>query len=170
MSKLSQRVELIANVTIIVAAVLIAGVVAEKYFFRSTPRGRPARLQPVIGSKVDLSSVNWASHPKTLILALQRGCRFCEESAPFYKRIAESIQGGNVQLIAAFPTEVEGSTAHLEELGLTSLEVRQSSLESLQTSGTPTLILTNDKGEITNYWLGKLTPDKEREVLEKLKS
>jgi hypothetical protein len=170
MSRLSQRVELIANVTIIVAAVLIVGVVAEKYFFRSTPRGRPSRLQPVIGSKIDLSNVNWASHPKTLILALQRGCRFCEESAPFYKRIAASVRGRNVQLVAAFPTEVEESTAHLAALGLEGLEVRQSSLESLQTSGTPTLILTNDKGEVTDYWLGKLTPDKETEVLGKLSS
>jgi len=169
-NRFSQRVELIANITIIVVAVLLAGVVAERYFFRAKASGRPRVVQPVIGSKVDVPEIRWAGHPKTLILALQRGCRFCSESAPFYKRIAESVRGKNVQLIAAFPTGVEESRAHLRELGLTGLEVRQLSLESLQTSGTPTLILTNDKGVITNYWLGKLTPDQESEVLEKLNS
>ena|SRR5689334_6447020 len=170
MNRFSQRVEFIANVTIIVTAVLLVGVVAERYFFRPTRPSRPDRLQPAIGSRVNLPDVHWSDHPKTLILALQRGCHFCEESAPFYKRIAATVQGRNVQLVAAFPTEVEESTAHLAALGLEGLEVRQSSLESLQTSGTPTLILTNDKGEITDYWLGKLTPDKETEVLGKLSS
>lgn len=170
MNKFSQRVELVANITIIVVAVLLVGVVADRYFLRPAAHGRPARLQPVIGSKLNVSGMNWSSHPKTLILVLQRGCRFCSESVPFYKRIVASVKDENIRVIAAFPTEVQESTAHLEELGLASVEVRQLSLDSLQTSGTPTLILTDDQGRITAYWLGKLPPDKEAEVLNKLHS
>ena len=168
MSRISQKVELIANVTIIVAAVLLIGVVAQKYFFPRTKVMPPARMQPVIGARMNLPDVNWSRQPKTLILALQTGCHFCDESVPFYKRIAENAKAENVKVIAAFPTGVEDSTAHLKALGLTNVEVRQLPLESLQTSGTPTLILTDDKGEITNYWLGKLTPDKEAQVLEQI--
>ena len=59
---------------------------------------------------------------------------------------------------------------YLNELGLTNLEVKRSSLDNIQVSGTPTLILTNEKGEITDYWVGKLTPDRETEVINKLNS
>ncbi len=62
------------------------------------------------------------------------------------------------------------SKAHLNELGLTNLEVKRSPLENIQVSGTPTLILTNEKGEIMDFWVGKLTPDKEAEVINKLNS
>ena len=113
--------------------------------------------------------INWSQQPKTLVLALQTGCRFCNESAPFYKRIIETVKNKNIKLVAVFPTEIEESAKHLEELGLTNIEVKRSSLGSLQVSGTPTLILTNNKGEITDYWVGKLPPDKETEVLDKLK-
>lgn len=119
---------------------------------------------------MNVPDVNWSQQPKTLILALQKGCHFCNDSAPFYKRVIETVRNKNVKLIAVFPTEVDEGIAHLKELGLNGMEVKQSSLGSLQVSGTPTLILTNEKGEITNYWVGKLTPDKETEVINKLNS
>jgi hypothetical protein len=98
------------------------------------------------------------------------GCHFCSESAPFYKRIIESVKDKNINLVAAFPTGSEESAAYLRELGLNNMEVRRSPLNNLQVSGTPTLILTNDKGEVTDFWVGKLTPDKETEVINKLNS
>jgi thiol-disulfide isomerase/thioredoxin len=169
MSRLAQKVELVANATIIVAAVLLIGVVSKKYFFSPKAYSQPARVQPVVGSKLNLPAVQWAGQ-QTVVVALQTGCGFCNESAPFYRRLAESVKGRNVQLIAAFPTPVESSAAHLQELGVTGFAVKQLPLDALQTSGTPTLILTNAEGEITDYWLGKLTPEREAEVLEKLDS
>ena len=117
-----------------------------------------------------MSDVNFSSQPKTLVLVLQAGCRFCNESAPFYKRIIENTQNKNVKLVAVFPTSVEESKAYLNELGLTNLEVKRSPLDNIQVSGTPTLILTNEKGEITDYWVRKLPSDKETEVINKLNS
>lgn len=170
MSKLSQKAELAANILIIVVAFLLIGVIVQKYFFSATEVNQKARVQPVIGSKLNVSDVNFSSQPKTLVLVLQTGCRFCNESAPFYKRIIENIQNKNVKLVAVFPTSIEESKAHLNELGLTNLEVKRSPLDNIQVSGTPTLILTNEKGEITDYWVGKLLPDKETEVINKLNS
>ncbi len=71
-------------------------------------------------------------------------------------------------MVAVFPTDIEESRAHLDKLGLTNLDVKQASLDSIQVDGTPTLILVNDKGEVTNYWVGKLPPNKEAEVISKL--
>lgn len=171
MSKTYQKVELTANVLIIIVAVLFGAVLVQKYFFGvPIASNQSARAQPTIGSRINLSDVDWANQPKTLILVLQTGCHFCNESAPFYKRIIESVQNKNVKLIAVFPSNKEESAAHLNDLGLTNMEVKQLPLNSLQVSGTPTLILTNDKGEVTDYWIGKLSPDREMEVINKLNS
>lgn len=169
MEKINQKVELVANIFIILLVLAIGGVLVQKYFL-AVPLNRRARVEPKIGSQMNAPDVNWSQQPKTLVLALQAGCRFCSESAPFYKRVIETVRNKNVKLVAAFPAEIEESAKYLKELGLTNIEVKRSSLSSLQVSGTPTLILINSKGEITDYWVGKLPPDKETEVLNKLNS
>ena len=172
MSKSHGRIELAANILIIVVSLLLAAIVVQKHFFTASPAtsDRQRQIAPEIGTKVNLPDVAWSQQPKTLILALQAGCRFCNESAPFYKRVIESVKGKNIKLVAVFPTTVEESTAHLNKLGIANIDVRQSTLNNLQVRGTPTLILTNEKGEITNFWVGKLPPDKEAEVIDKLNS
>lgn len=169
MKKTYPRLELTANVLIIIVALLLAVVVVQRQLFNKPSSNQPPRVQPAIGSRVNLSDVNWSQHPKTLILALQTQCHFCNESAPFYKRLIEIVQNENVKLVAVFPTSKEEGANHLNELGLTNLDLKQAPLNSLQVSGTPTLILTNAKGEITNYWVGRLTPDKETEVISNLR-
>lgn len=79
-------------------------------------------------------------------------------------------KGKNIKYIAVFPTKVEESSKHLAELGITEFEVKQASLSTIETSGTPTLILTNSKGEVEKVWVGRLTADKESEVINQLNS
>lgn len=169
MNKQFPKIELTANILIIVAALLVGGVVVKKYFF-VTPdvSNQQARLEPKIGSKINMADVNWANQSKTLILALRKGCHFCTESAPFYERLSKNAQDKNIKLVAVLPGDQEESAAYLKELGITNLEIKQLTLDNLQVSGTPTLILANDKGEITNFWIGKLPPDKEVEVINQL--
>ena len=170
MRRLSQKAEIAANILIIVVAALLIGVIVQKYFFGKSAIKQQARVQPAIGSHVNLLDESRVNQSKTLILALQTGCHFCNESVPFYKRLIETVKGKNIKLVAVFPISIEESKAHLNELGLTNLEVKRSPLENIQVSGTPTLILTNEKGEIMDFWVGKLTPDKEAEVINKLNS
>lgn len=168
----SQKIELVANVLIILVALLFGGVLIQKYLLPANQAANQnaPRLKPSVGATVNLPGENWSRQPKTLVLALQASCRFCNESAPFYKRIIDSVGNKPVRLVAVFPTENQQNISHLKDLGLSAMEVRQSSLDSLQVGGTPTLMLTNDKGEITDFWVGKLTPEKEAEVLTKLNS
>jgi thioredoxin-related protein len=125
-------------------------------------------VQPTIGKQVSLPDENWSAQSKTVVLALQTTCRFCHESAPFYKRLIESAKGKNIKFVAVFPQAIEESTAYLNKLGLTGLEAKQAPISQLEASGTPTLILTNERGEVISYWVGKLTPDKEIEVVNKV--
>lgn len=107
MSKSSQKVELTVNILIIVVAVLFGAVLIQKYFLSSSSSNLPEHVQPTVGKQMNLSDVNWAGQPKTLILALQNNCHFCDESAPFYRRLLEETKGKNIKLVAVFPTEVE---------------------------------------------------------------
>lgn len=136
-----------------------------KYLFSSS--NQPESIQAV-NKQLTLPDINWSDQPKTIVIALQTSCHFCNESAPFYKHLIENIKGKNIKLVAVLPTEIEKSRAHLDKLGLNNLEIKQASLDSIKVDGTPTLLLVNDKGEITNSWVGKLPPDKEAEVISKL--
>lgn len=170
MKKLSQKIEVTANILIISVSLILIGVIARQYFFAKSSIDPQVRIHPIIGKRVDLPDENFSAQTKTLIFALQTTCHFCNESAPFYKHLIENVRDKNVKLVAVFPTDVSESTTHLNELGLTGFEVRQAPISVLDASGTPTLILTNDRGEITNYWVGKLTPEKETEVIDKASS
>lgn len=171
MSKINQRVELVANLCIIVVAALLAVVVAQKYVFNSSAApGEPAESRPAVGGKINLPGVDWSRKPKTLVMVLQKGCHFCSESAPFYKRLSESVRDKGVQLVVVLPNVSEESAPYLDGLGLSGVEVKQMSLNELQVGGTPTLILLDGKGEVTRYWVGKLPSEKEKEVLEQLTS
>ena len=170
MSKASEKVELIANVLIIVVAVLLVGVVVQRYFFAPSAPGDQARVEPTVGKQIELPDENWAAQPKTVVLALQTTCHYCNESAPFYKRLVEAAKGKNIKIVAVFPQTIEEATAHLSQLGLSGMEVKQAPISALDVSGTPTLILTDEKGQVTNYWIGKLPPDKETEVINQINS
>ena len=173
MSSFSKKLEVAANISIVVMVVLVAGVIVQKYFFakpNAAPVGQTARVTPVVGKPVNLSDQNWSAQPKTVVLALQTTCHFCTESMEFYKRLVDSAKGKNIKFVAVFPQSVAESTEHLTRFGVSEIEVKQVPISQIDVSGTPTLILTNDKGEVTNYWIGKLTPEKEMEVINQINS
>lgn len=167
---MSKKIETVANVMVIIVALLLVGVIVQRYFFAQSNQNQQARVSSTIGKPVNLPNENFAAQTKTIVLALQTTCHFCTESVPFYKRLVEETKGKNIKVVAVFPTSVEESTAHLTKLGVTGMEVKQAPISALDASGTPTLILANQKGEVTNYWVGKLPPEKETEVINKLNS
>lgn len=103
------------------------------------------------------------------MLALQSGCHFCTESAPFYQRFTSEISGQKrVRLVAALPQQIDDGRKYLNDLGAAVDEVKQASLESLKVAGTPTLLLVNRAGQVENVWRGKLSGNQEAEVLSRL--
>jgi hypothetical protein len=100
---------------------------------------------------------------------LQAGCHFCSESAPFYQRLArETAQKSGVHLVAVLPQDVAEGSKYLNSLGVPIEDVRQAQLDALGVSGTPTLILIDGKGVVMKSWVGKLSGDREAEVLDQL--
>ena len=167
MSKVYQKIELTANILIIVVAVLIAGVFAQRYFFPNTSHS-PERKTPTIGNKISDTDFDWSKSGKNVLLVLSKGCKYCAESAGFYKQLIRQTQDKNVKVTAVLPQTKEEAETYLNELGISGIEIKQSSLDSLNVGGTPTIIVADDKGEISDVWMGKLPPEKETEVINKL--
>lgn len=172
MNKINQKLEGAANVLIIIVTIMLGVVIAKQFFFASptviNANGQNNSLsqpQVIINAPLKIEGVNFAEQSKTLIVALQAGCPYCSQSAPFYKRLIEESRDKNVKIVAVLPTSLEESKDYIQKLGIDNLEVKQSTLDNIQVRGTPTLLLTNDKGEVTNAWVGKLPAPKEDEVI-----
>jgi hypothetical protein len=161
-----KKVELLANVAIIVIALLLGAVLVKRYLMPTAQTSPPAVAQIQPGTKINLPGVDWEKSGQTLVIVLSDGCRFCSESADFYQRLAkEKASVGGVRLIAVLPQEVRQGQTYLSKLGVAVDEVRQSTLSAIGVSGTPTLLLIDNKGAVKQSWLGKLSPDRETEVL-----
>jgi hypothetical protein len=168
MSKIYKKTELTANILIIVVALLIGGVFAQRYFFLNPPAS-PQRELPKVGDKVSLADFDWSKSNKNVLLVLQKGCHFCSESAGFYKNLIQQAKDRNVNIVAVLPQDKADAEKYLNDLSISGIEVRQSQLDTLLVAGTPTIIVANNKAEITDVWFGKLLPETEIEVLAKLK-
>jgi thioredoxin-related protein len=162
-----KKIEVVANIAIIAVALIIGGVFVKKYLFDNSSH---APLKIAAGTKVHLEDVDWAKNGQTLLVVLQKGCHFCAESAPFYQGLTREMEESkSAKLIAVLPQEVNESQQYLADLKVPISEVKKISPDLLGVSGTPTLILVNSAGAVIDSWTGKLTSDKEIEVLNKLK-
>lgn len=172
MKNLSKKIEVLANVCIIIAALAFTVMLAKRLIKPTLPLApTPAEMNIPAGTRADFLNVDWSKSNRTLLLVLQEGCHFCSESAPFYQRLArETAQASGVHLVAVLPQDTAEGAKYLKSLSVPIQDVRQAQLDSLKVMGTPTLILIDDKGVVTNSWVGKLSSDKEAEVLNQLRT
>ena len=179
MSTIHRKIELAANTLIIVVCAALLFTFVQKYYpFNAPPASRKsAQAQarassgpdlPKVGDKVSLAGFDWSKSNKNVLLVLQKGCHFCSESAGFYRNLIRQTKDKGVNIVAVLPQTKDEAEGYLRDLSISGIEVRQSLLDSLLVAGTPTIIVANDKGEITDVWLGKLPAEKESEVISKL--
>lgn len=166
---LTQRLESLANIAIIVAATLLCVVLVKSYLLPDRSKDGPRDLRVPAGTKVSLPGVDWSGNKQTLLIVLQKGCHFCSESAPFYQRLIRETAGrGNVHLVAVLPQATDESRKYLDDLGLAIEDLKQAELDAIGVGGTPTLVLVNNQGVVLNSWVGKLNADNEADVLRRL--
>jgi thioredoxin-related protein len=172
MDKLTRRLNRGANIVICVVVILIVVVFARNYLLSHRSAAEDADYRIPVGTKVSLDGIDWARNGQTLLLVLRKGCRFCEESVPFYRRLATEATAGktSTRIIAVLPQEVGESKQYLSSLNAPLNDVRQSALDVLGVQGTPTLILVNSQGQVTESWAGKLPPEQETAVLERIEN
>lgn len=172
MSRLRERIELFANLSIILLVLALGAVLLKGYLVKPASRAdagsSPKRVSP--GEKLSVNDVDFTKSEKTLLLALSKDCHFCSESAPFYQRIAGEIaQQQNIQRVFLFPHSADEGKKYLADLNIAFDQVKQADFRALQVTGTPTLILADKNGVATDVWVGKLPAGLEGEVLAKLR-
>jgi hypothetical protein len=165
---LSGKIETTANVATIVVAVLISTVLVKTYLLPNAVERRTAAVsasEVARGKSVDarLLGVDWAKNHRTLVLAISTTCHFCTESAPFFRRLGAA--GTDVKMVAVLPQPVVEAQQYLSGVGVHVDDVKQVPLNTLGVRATPTLLLVNDTGVVTDVWVGRLQPDQEAQVL-----
>jgi thioredoxin-related protein len=158
------KVELIANTVVILLALVIGSVYLKDRFSTVGPESNEIK----VGDKLPhLDGWDWSAHDRTLVLVLRKGCHFCEDSAPFYQRLAAKRhkERSKTAIVAVFPDARDSinDVVQLEEMGVRALPGVP--LESLKVSGTPSLLLVDGSGTVLNAWIGMLSPKQELEVL-----
>jgi hypothetical protein len=167
MNHLHKRVELVANIANILVAVSLAAVLVKRFVF--TPRTENT-IQSNVGNKLSQPDIDWTKSDKNVVLMLSNTCHFCTESAPFYKRLVqEQTQHGTFRLTAVLPQPVSDGQKYLSGLGVEISEIKQLVPGAIRIQGTPTILLVNNAGVVTQEWLGKLTAEEENEVLSRLR-
>ncbi|MDQ1729128.1 MAG: hypothetical protein QOD33_1253 [Pyrinomonadaceae bacterium] len=171
MNSFYKRAELFANIAIILVAISLVVVLAKRFVFTPPSQGQTADSAPSnIGTKISLPEVDWSKLDKNLLLVLSDSCRYCTESAPFYQRLVqERAQRESFRLTAVLPQPVSDGQKYLNGLGVSIDEIKQLPPAAIRIRGTPTLLLINRAGVVTDEWLGKLSPEKEAEVLSRLR-
>jgi thioredoxin-related protein len=166
MNFVEKKAELFANIAIMAVAVVLLVVLANRFWGNSETS--PVREIPN-GEKIAINDINWAENKQTLLLVLQENCGFCTESLPFYKKLAERARNDSkIKLVAVFPDTVEESRAYLKSQNVEIAEIRQFNFTKLGVGGTPTLILVDEQGKVADSWMGKLPPEMEEKVLQKI--
>lgn len=173
-SKLSLRIEVVANIAILVVAVLLAVVLVREHLLnreapnapRSVNQPAASRNEITSGEKLTTLDVDWKQSDHTLVFAISSGCHFCTDSAPFYRALVQNKK--NTRLVAVLPQSVEEGKIYLQKLGVTFDEVRQMPLGKIGVHGTPTLLLMDKSGSIEKSWVGKLASEEEIDVLKRL--
>lgn len=166
----SKTLDLVVNLAIILAAVVLVYFLAQKYFGTSGAQDAPVQRPPIVaGTVFSLTGVDWSQNEKTVLLVLQVNCKSCSDSMPFYKTLVEKAKEKNIKLLAVLPDARAEGVYYLNENGVDIQDVRQVRRDELkEISATPTLILIDREGKVLNSWIGKLPSEKETEVIANL--
>lgn len=168
----------LANVAIIIVCAIAAFVLIRKEFFPPPMPGAPPQVAK--GEQYpQLKAVVPAGASRALVVAVQPGCHFCNDSMAFYKTLIDqrNQKASNVKVIAAVPTndkpEEAQKLASEESQKFASAGAQPDGMVNLDFSavkvpGTPTLMLVDNNGKVLNVWVGKLDSGGEKEVLQVL--
>ena len=161
---MKEKLEVVTNIVLIGLACVIG------YHFwqaRRTPENPPPAWVKIGDQLSNLAAYDWKAHDRTLVLALRNGCRFCEESIPFYRKLAELEKSNQIDahLIAVFPDDLAAVRQLVETQQLAIEALPGIELSQVKVEGTPTLILVDRQGQVSKVWIGELAAAGQADVV-----
>jgi hypothetical protein len=114
-----------------------------------------------------LPGYSWSSYPKTLVIAIRRGCPYCDASMPFYKQLGEQEKSNvlRAHVLVVMPNDEASGSRFLSKDDVEVQGIFGQELDALNVSGTPTVLLLDSSGRIEREWIGQLSPRAEKEVM-----
>jgi thioredoxin-related protein len=167
-AKNMKRLQQAANIGIVVVTLLIAVVLSKDYVLNRVKTS--AVSLPEIGSTIKVPDVDWSKHRATILLVLQKDCRYCAKSAPFYRRLITESSNERFHLMAVLPQVDDQAQQYLRELDLPISDTRQLMPAQIGVPGTPMLFILDRRGVIKGRWFGALSGEQEGEVLNAINS
>ena len=166
MGRLSLVLQLAAHISTIIAGSLLCVVLVRTYRPYGPGLRRPARPD-ALGARVGetlssrLHGVDWGGNHRTLILVLSTRCHFCSDSALFYRRVCDKTER-KFKIVAVLPEPIKDAREYLNREGVRVDQVEHLSLDALGVSGTPTMLMVDDRGVGMKSWVGKLSGSDEQ--------
>ena len=168
----------VANIAIILVCAIAAAVLVRNQFFPPRAPGAPPQAEKG-ETYAQLKGVVPAGSSRALVVAVQPGCHFCNESMPFYKHLLDqrNSQASKVKFVAVVPANdkpedakklVDDEQQKFASAGAQPDSMANVDFNAIKVPGTPTLMLVDNNGKILNVWVGKLDPSVEKEVLKTL--
>jgi hypothetical protein len=163
----STRLERLGQVMFAVMCLAVSAA-AVQHVFASRSAAAPARPVPVAaGKKLTLpdNATSRGTRP-ALLLALNSQCRFCTESMPFYRRLAESpaVREGRLLLSAVTMQPEAEMQTYVSEHRLPVSAIVPIAEAGFNVPGTPVLLLVNADGTVHDSWSGWLDAEGEKAV------
>jgi thioredoxin-related protein len=167
-AKLKSFLEVATNVAVLLVAIAVLGTFVANLTRKSGPQLHVGLEKGQ--ALADIPSINYSNSPKTMLIAMSTKCHYCSESAPFYKQLVDAYHasGNQIRLVAVFPESENEVKAYIQQQQLDIETVSSVNFQSINVSGTPSLILVDSRGKIQDFWLGKLPNDVEQQVLKSI--
>jgi hypothetical protein len=164
------RLEKVTNLAIVLACIVLIGTLARNFYLSTKPDPRTLPQIPK-GAVVKLPGDAPSGQQPTLVLALSKNCRFCQESVGFYQKLTalknSSPQG--LRMVAVLPESKEEAEGYLKDQRIGVDAVVSMPVSKIGVRGTPTLLLLDEQQQLQEMWVGKLNEAQEAEVMARLK-
>lgn len=168
--KIKSTLETSTNIAVLLVAIAALSTLVITVFVKSqSPSLRSGLYKGRILGQVP--KVDYQLNGKTLLIALNTECSYCRESLPFYRKLVDANRSNNkLHIVAVFPNRAEEVARYMKENDLGLESVAEVSFAPLMISGTPSIILINKDGTVTDFWIGKLQDSEADKVIQFLTS
>jgi len=114
-----------------------------------------------------LPGYSWSRYPKTLVIAIRKGCPYCDASLPFYQRLGEQERSNvlHAHVLLVMPNDASSGSKYLSRDDVEVQRIYGQRLGALRVSGTPTVLLLDSSGRIKRAWIGQLSERGEMDVM-----
>ena len=159
------RLDKISNILVILACVAVLATVGRNWYRSYTESQSNIHKGQLI--KLPVQALTGGP---TLVLALAVGCHFCEDSVPFYRKLAAFKNSSpGLRMVAVFPQSEVEPTVYLKSQGIAADAVVSLPLEQIAVRGTPTLFLLDGQSKVQELWVGQLGDAQEMGLMASLK-